>query len=309
MDVVADILHALRLRGTVYFRARFHAPWGMVVPRGAFANFHVVTDGTCWVRGRAGSTFVRLGRGDMAVFPRGDTHALSCAPDAAMAPAASFLERTRRETEHGVVFGESGEPTTGLICGHFEYDRELTHPLFETLDEMLIVKSRQDSGDGWLVTAADLAANASAADEPGSSAVVDRLAEALLIQALAAYVVQRADGAAFLHALNDRQIGRVLALMHEDIARNWTLDSLAASASLSRSHFAERFRALVGETPMVYLARWRMIRARELLRATRRPLGDISEAVGYTSEFAFAKAFKKITGETPGAVRKGGNWD
>jgi len=126
----------------------------------------------------------------------------------------------------------------------------------------------------------------------------------LFIQALAAHVATLDERESFLAAMQDRQIGHALGIMHADIAHDWTLDKLARAAAMSRSHFAERFRALVGESPMIYLARWRMIKARELLQQTRRSIPDVSEAVGYRSEFAFSKAFKKITGDTPGSVRR-----
>lgn len=304
MDILADVLQTMKLRGTVYFRASFHAPWGMDIAAGQFANFHIVTDGSCWLRNHHDGSLHELCKGDIAMFPHGTHHALTCTPDAETMPAPTLLKATQREAPDGIIFGGDGQATTALICGHFEYDRKLPHPLFDTLDELILVSSGSLPKDDWIATAAELASQVSAAAAPGASAVADRLAEALFIQALTAYIEQREDRESFLGALYDRQISRALALMHEDIACNWTLADLAKAVAMSRSQFAERFRLLVGEPPMIYLARWRMLRARELLRETRRPLADISEAVGYRSEFAFSKAFKKIVGEPPGAIRR-----
>jgi transcriptional regulator GlxA family with amidase domain len=228
----------------------------------------------------------------------------ACTPEAETIPATALLEGTQRNSSDGMAFGGDGKATTALICGHFEYDRKLPHPLFDTLADLILVTAESVPQQDWIATAAGLAAQVSAAAAPGVNAVVDRLAEALFIQALTAYVGQREDRASFIGALSDRQISYALSLIHDDIAHNWTLTSLADAAAMSRSQFAERFRTLVGEPPIVYLARWRMMRARELLAETRRPIADISEAVGYRSECAFSKAFKKITGETPGAIRR-----
>ena len=302
MDALSDILQTLRLRGTVYFHARFHAPWGMRIPDGQIANFHLVTDGVCWLRSGEDAPLVELRRGDMAIFPRGNTHSLLYEKEATAVPAKEILNAPR--SGNSLSFGGEGAATTSLICGHFEYDREYPHPLFESLDAFIHIPGKKISDAGCLTTASELAANLSEKNHPGAHAVVDRLAEALFIQALVAHVESRPDGAGFLGAMQDRQIGKTLNLMHQDIAREWTLTELASAASMSRSVFSARFRALVGESPMFYLAHWRMLKARELLLDTSLTLGRISERVGYRSEFAFSKAFKKRLGHTPGYVRR-----
>jgi AraC family transcriptional regulator, activator of mtrCDE len=304
MDILSDILQTMKLRGTAYFRASFHSPWGMDIAAGQFANFHVVLDGSCWLRNHADGRLHELTAGDIAMFPHGSPHALSCTPECETVPATTLLESTQREASDGTVFGGDGRATTTLVCGHFEYDRKLSHPLFETLDDLITVSPDTDSRPGWAITAAELASQISAGSTPGAAAIADRLAEALFIQALTGYIAERDDSESFLGALFDRQISQALSLMHEDIAYNWTLERLAQTVAMSRSQFAQRFRLLVGETPMLYLARWRMLRAHELLVATQRPLVDVAEAVGYRSEFAFSKAFKKIVGRPPGAVRR-----
>jgi len=304
MDVLSDIFRALRLRGAVYFRAAFHAPWGMQIPKGRFASFHVVCDGSCWLRIGDTNELIEMGKGDIVVFPQGDSHALLCEPDAEAVLAPQLISPPKEDGSSGpLAFGGAGSATTSLICGHFEYFRDPPHPLFETLPS--IVHVRGDNGDGgWIVAASALAAEVSAGGETAINTAVDRLGEALLIQTLSTYIRSRADHESFLGAIQDRHIGHAIGLMHGDIAHDWNLNDLAEAASMSRSVFSERFRRMVGTPPMIYLARWRMLKARELLVDTGLPVAEISERVGYSSEFAFSKAFKKNLGETPGEVRK-----
>jgi len=304
MDVLSDIFRTLRLRGAVYFRAAFHAPWGMKIPDGRFASFHVVCDGSCWLRTGDGEDLVEMGKGDIVVFPRGHAHSLLCEPDAEAVLAQQLISTPKQDAApDSVAFGGNGTVTTSLICGHFEYFRDFPHPLFETLPP--VVHLRGEEGDGsWIIAASALAAEVSSGGESAINTAVDRLGEALLIQTLGTYIRSREDQASFLGAIQDRHIGQAISLMHEDIAHDWNLTELAEAASMSRSVFSERFRRMVGTPPMVYLARWRMLKARELLVDTGLPVAEVSERVGYRSEFAFSKAFKKNLGETPGEVRK-----
>ena len=307
MDVLSDIFSALRLRGAVYFRAAFHAPWGMTIPDGRLASFHVVCAGSCWLRVETSGDLVELSQGDIVIFPRGQGHTLLCEPNADAVLAQQLTSSPKQDvSDNAIAFGGGGSATTSLICGHFEYQRELPHPLFETLPA--VVHLRGSDGDGsWVIAASALAAEVSAAGESTINTAVDRLGEALLIQTLSTYISSREDEESFLGAIQDRHIGLVISLMHGDVSHDWNLSELAEAALMSRSVFSERFRRLVGTSPMLYLARWRMLKARELLMDTALPIAEISERVGYRSEFAFSKAFKRNLGETPGAVRKSVN--
>ena len=305
MDILSDILQTLKLRGTVYFHASFHAPWGMTIPEGEFANFHIVTDGTCWMKPAQDQNPIPVGEGDVLIFPRGESHILCDDPRSEAIQANDLLSCPRWVADlAGIAFGGDGARTTRLICGHFEYDRDFPHPLFESLDPCIHIKAGEATDTSLIAQASKLAADLSRHARPGNDAVVDRLAEALFIQAMVAHVRNRDDSDSFLVAVQDQHIGQALKLLHADMAHEWTLPELAKACHMSRSVFAERFRALVGEPPMVYLARWRMLKARELLVGTTLPICDIAETVGYQSEFAFAKAFKKIVGNTPGSLRR-----
>jgi AraC-like DNA-binding protein len=278
----------------------------MEIPSGPFVNFHVVTHGECWIDTLNPRPPVRLARGDVALFPHGDGHLLLHEPGARAMPAKQMVNRPAcNNAGDGRGSGGPEPASTSLICGHFEYDSEFSHPLFDTLQSCIRVRTDGSRDCDWLATVSEMAAGISANDSnPAMSAVADRLAEALLIQTLATHVQNMDDQEGFLVAIRDRHIGKALALMHRNFAHDWTLRELADAALMSRSVFTDRFRKLVGESPILYLARWRMLKARELLSDTNIAIGKISSAVGYRSEFAFSRAFKKLLGMTPGSIRK-----
>ncbi len=211
--------------------------------------------------------------------------------------------------EFGPVFGAKDAEATGkqttLICGHFEYDRSGAHPLFGGLPQTISLSSSDDAHREWLATVSKLALVESQQSEQGSRAIVDRLAEVLLIQILRAHSQSQDTPGHFLAALHDPRLRRSLEAMHSEPARAWTPETLAATASMSRSKFAERFHDIVGLAPIQYLTQWRMLCARRQLRtAPHLSTAKIAEEVGYTSEWAFAKAFKRMFGVGPGAVRE-----
>ena len=177
--------------------------------------------------------------------------------------------------------------------------------MFETLPSVVHVTASKHGDANWLTTAGHLAVAESTANRSGAAAVVDRLAEALLDPGPTRLRGGDDQGGAssFLAAIQDRSVGRALNLIHQEITRDWNLSELAREAGVSRSVFTERFRALVGESPMVYVARWRMLKARELLLDTSLSVAQVAHAVGYQSEFSLTKAFKRLFGITPGAVR------
>jgi AraC-like DNA-binding protein len=300
MDVVAEVLRALDLRGTVYFRADFRAPWGMSIQGTGVANFHIVVRGACTLRDHH-NRLTTLGPGDIALFPRGDAHALKSSPDTPSVPAAELLAAPRQQ-EATKVFGGEGTPTT-LICGHFELDDPAGHPLARTLPEAMVVRADEHEDPSWVQTATDLAARESERSDGAASPIVDRLAEVLLAQVLRAYLVRHADDPGFLAALRDGGLARALEAMHTSPEKPWTVDELARVATMSRSSFIASFSDKVGEPPMRYLTRWRMLVAQDLLRGDA-TLGSIAERVGYQSEFAFAKAFKRVMGMPPGQARR-----
>ena len=301
MDVLTDVLRALRLRGTAYFRADFRAPWGMAIDRQDVASFHVVVEGTCFATW-ADADPCALNRGDILVFPHGQSHALLDAWDTEAVPAAELLA-TQRHAERGPEFGGTGERTE-IICGHFELDRGGSHPLLAALPRVLVLRRGEGTDPEWVATATRLAVLEADSGRAGSSAVVDRIAEALMIQLIRAHAERSGHSSGFLAALGDRMLGPALAAMHQDPGAAWSVEDLARRIGASRSAFAARFKEMLGNTPMQYLTEWRMYGARELLREGALSTAQIAERVGYQSEFAFAKAYKRVFGEGPGATRR-----
>ncbi len=303
-DLLSDTLRALRLRGTIYFQADFASPWGMDFSASSVANFHLVVSGSCWFRGPEGKG-EELHRGDAIVFPHGHPHQLASAPNEQVIAAPTFIETARREDRGQVVYGGEGDRAT-LICGHFELDTRGGHPLMSALPSQIVLRSGSEQEPRYLIAACELAVAEGERSGLGSSAIVDRLAEVALIEIIRAHALSLPEPAGFLAALADDSIATALAMMHREPDRAWTVEDLASEVAMSRSAFSDLFTSLVGIPPMRYLTLWRMHRARELLETTPSPIADVANCVGYQSEWAFAKAYKRIFGEGPGKARRAG---
>lgn len=304
MDVLTDVLRTLRLRGTVYFQADFCAPWGMDIKGGSVANFHVVVRGNCWVRSSQLKAALPVSAGDLIVFPHGDRHALLHAPDGDALPAETVLSSARGTTpDHRTVYGGQGSATT-LICGHFECERAGGHPLLSALPGLIHISQANNPNADWMTTATQLTLLESASDRQGSAAVVDRLAEILLIQVVRSYMEQHPTTDGFLVAISDVSLSAALSLIHSQPAHPWSVHKLARKIGMSRSAFAARFKEVMGISPMQYLTHWRMQKARELFLTEDHSVATVAELVGYQGEWSFAKAFKRIFGVGPGSVRR-----
>ena len=299
MDVLGDILQLIRLRGTVYFQSDFAAPWGMTMDTGSLAVFHMVVRGNCWLWTADSPKPIPLGGGDLVVFTQGDAHWLSDQPQGNCVPGQSVIQ--------GIADGrplfQNGTICTTLFCGHFEFDRDLHHPLLQSLPPLIHLRGAEQHQGTWLETAVSLITLETKSPQPGTAVVVDRLAEILFIQVLRAYMAQaQPDG--YWAALNDREISQALTFLHAQPETAWTLEAIAQRIGMSRSAFAGRFKQLVGETPMRYLTGWRMQKARELLRETNLPLTAVAHQVGYNSQAAFIRAFHREFRQNPGAMRR-----
>lgn len=303
MDVLSDVLSSIHLGGGVYFRCEMTSPWGMAIPRTEVADFHVIVRGQCWLRLPGRAEPVLLQGGDVVAFLHGGAHGLLDAPDSPEQPAAEILEGQNLDHFGPVRHGGGGAPVS-MLCGYFEFDRNSAHPLVAALPPFLHLRGTGISEFSWLQTALNFMIHETMAAKPGSEAVVGRLAGVLFVQMVRAYLEQTESPPAVLAAIADRQIGAVLSLMHKAPERAWSLELLAREAGMSRSALASRFHQLVGDTPIQYLTMWRMQIARRLLAESALVTGAIAERVGYQSEAAFAKAFKKVVGMGPGAFRK-----
>jgi AraC-like DNA-binding protein len=304
VDPLGEALHFLRMSGVLYCHSECTAPWGVALPQLAGClMLHVVTSGHCWLEAE-GTEPRRLQPGDLALVPHGQGHRLVHEPGAAVVKLFDApLERLNERYETLRIDG--GGSTTSMVCGVVRFDHLTAHHLITVLPRVLVVEASGSAQSEWMHSTLRLLALEARQMRPGAQAVVSRLADILLIQAIRAWIEQEpAAQGGWLGALKDRQIGRALALVHRDPARNWALGSLAAEVGLSRSAFAARFTQLVGLPPMQYLGRWRMHVAMARLQEHDDGLAELAGRVGYQSEAAFSRAFKRHMGVAPGAIQK-----
>lgn len=303
MDVLSDVLNSIHLGGGVRFRCEMSAPWGMAMPPSPVAEFHVIVRGNGWLRMPDQAEPVAIQGGDVIAFLHGGAHGLVDAPEGEVHPVDEIVEGQNMENFGPVTHGGGGQRAS-ILCGYFEFDRDSLHPLVAALPPFIHLRGAEISELSWLQTALNFMIHETRAARPGAEAVVSRLAGVLFVMMVRAYLEKSDSPPAMLVAIADRQVGAALALMHKDPARAWTLDTLARGAGMSRSALAVRFHQLVGDTPIQYLTMWRMQQARKLLRESASSLAAIAERVGYQSEAAFSKAFKKVVGTGPGAYRR-----
>ena len=296
-DPLSDIFDLIRLTSCVYFQRDFHAPWGMRIEGTGFAQFHVVTRGSCEVE--CGGHWHNCSAGDVLVFPNGAAHTLADCQgrDAVAGPEvmASF--------SGDAPYFDEGPISARIICGHYAHRHDINHPVMTELPEFLHVRGFDLGPADTLAALPALVAELSS-PTAGSMAVVERYAEILLIQVLRIHAGRQASPSGFLAAVMDQRISRALSRIHRDFAADIGLEALAAEAALSRSAFAQRFRDLAGMAPITYLTKWRMLAAGGLLRTSDLPIASISTEVGYSSDIAFARAFKREFGVTPSSYRR-----
>ena len=302
-DPLGEALHFVRMNGAFYCRSELTAPWGMTLPAmPGYLWFHVVASGALWIAGDDVEG-LWLQRGDLALVTHGGGHALRSERSA---PAPDILALPRdvvSERYELLRHGGGGAPTV-LVCGAVRFEHPAARNLVALLPRTLVVASSERTE--WMQSILALMAVEAKALRPGGEAVITRLADILVIQAIRAWIESDAEAAqrGWLGALRDRQIGRAIALIHREPGRALSIASLAREVAMSRSAFAARFTQLVGEPVMQYAARWRMEVAREALVAERATVAELAGRLGYRSEAAFSRAFKRVLGTAPGAVKR-----
>lgn len=304
-DSLGEALHTLRMTGTFYSRCEFTAPWALGLPAlPGCLMFHVVISGRCWLE-VAGAEPQRLQPGDLALVPHGEGHRLATEPG--MPGPDLFDVPSDRLSERYEILRQGGAgPPTSLVCGTVRFDHPAAHHLLSLLPRRIVVEAADVPQIAWMQSTIRFMAAEATSLRPGGETVITRLADILVIQAIRVWLDQDpAARSGWLGALRDRQVGQALSLMHRDPAHPWTVASLATSVAMSRSAFSARFTDLVGESPMHYLTRWRMRVALEWLRADSSSVGEVALRLGYRSEAAFSRAFKRSVGVSPGAARRG----
>jgi AraC-like DNA-binding protein len=294
------------------------APWGLL--RGAedanevvahssalrnlpsqFAHFGMVSRGNCWLSVKGIPDPLPLTGGDCFLLAPASTYALRDNP---RTHARSFCEAAPRNGSNVIHYGGGGAPTT-IISGWFSFGPMAVKPLKRLLPELILVKADQAQSLALHATL-QLLASEMAEPAPGSEVMVNRLADILFIQCVRAHIASSSENckSGWLRAIFDPKIGVALKAMHERVDSPWTVETLAASAGMSRSAFALRFKELLGETPLEYLTNWRMYKATGLLRENDRKLFEVAKSVGYDSDAAFSKAFKRVLGVAPKEYRR-----
>ena len=318
MDVLSSVLQNVRLTGAVFFDVRAHEPFvaetpdmkaiGKAVMPGSehVIPFHIMLRGSCWIESTCDShPPVKFEEGDVVIYPNGHGHAFVTTLGERSAPELGMY---RRVDDHplpfAVALNDGGAWSTRFVCGYLGLDPLPFNPLMEALPDHVLAK-RPAEANHIEVDLINEAVGELTADRSGGEAILARLSELLFVRVLRRYIEDMPHYAVgWLAGLKDPQIGKALLYIHADPARQMTLDDLAHRAGMSRSAFADRFAACVGDTPMHYLARWRMSIASQLLKQTHKPLREIAEHVGYSSESAFQRAFKNIVGHPPGKWRR-----
>jgi AraC-like DNA-binding protein len=303
VNTIGDSLHLLRFTGALYCQADLTAPWGVAFPAmEPTMMLPVVLTGRCVLE--IGGARHTLEAGSAALITRGAPHRLLSAPDAPSTGLFDIPVERVGETYERMRFGGGGERTQ-IAYAAMTVDEPLTARLVAELPDLIRVDAWDDGGSGAFATVLRLLAHEAQTLEPGGEAVMTRLADVLVIHVLRQWL-STSDRATtgWLAALRDPHVGRALGRLHARPEHDWTLVELARQAGMSRSAFAERFTVLLGEPPMRYLARWRLEQAYTALTTTTDPVAAISRRVGYGSEAAFGRAFKRHHGTSPGAVRR-----
>ncbi|KAB8167684.1 helix-turn-helix domain-containing protein [Streptomyces sp. 3MP-14] len=302
MDVLSDAIAVMRTGVPHSSRTCRSAPWGMRFPASEGAGFHVVLQGSCWLLPPEGGEPLALSAGDVVFLAQGGAYGLADAPDTPLVPVVRRGEEWVWEAPQE----PGGGPTTLLLCGAYRLSRARPHPLLAELPPVVHLPARIGAHRA-LRGAVDLLGGELEAPGPGSDAAIPALLDTLLLYILRAWLADHSEQATtgWAAALADPAIADALDAIHRDPAHPWTVAELGRLAGLSRAAFARRFATVVGQPPLAYLTWWRMTVAGRLLDSTDAPLRVVAQRSGYSSEFAFAKAFRRELGMSPGQYRNG----
>ncbi|HXS81622.1 MAG TPA: AraC family transcriptional regulator [Methylomirabilota bacterium] len=326
-DTLSDLLRAVRLTGAVFYYVKGYPPWAVENPHVReiipsimpgvehMIMFHALVRGTCWA-GTSDEPPIPMQAGDVVLFPQGDPHIMSSAPGLrAMSGGVGFFSQRPPQLPYALsVKSESlttthvdddPEQSAKVVCGFLGLDARPFNPLLASLPRVLRVPGSTMGADSWVATLMRAVVTEADAKRPGGEAVLARMSEMLFVEALRRYVdTLPAEETGWLAGTRDPAVGRALSLIHEHPSESWTVERLSEDVGLSRSSLHERFMQLIGQPPMQYLTNWRMQLAASRLRDTSAKLMEVASDVGYESEAAFSRAFKRVSGLSPGAWRK-----
>jgi AraC-like DNA-binding protein len=314
MDALSEALVAVHMTGAIFFRMECTAPWAFEVPplsdvapvlspgTERLVSYHLMTEGKATAR--FGETDVAIAAGDVLVIPHGDGHRVSNGRPARVAGNGSALDRYLAGTPSLVRMGGGGEPTR-FVCGFFGCERHADRLFLSGLPQVIKVNLRQDARGRWLEGSIRHLVGEAESGRPGGSVLLSKMAEALFIETLRRYMEQLPpEQTGWLAAARDPVVGAAIAAMHRAPGEPWTIDALAEEAGASRTVLVERFATYLGEAPLAYLTRWRLQLAARRLVSSRDTVLQVALDVGYASEAAFSRAFRREFGMPPGRHRR-----
>lgn len=315
MDVLSEMLKAVKLDGGVFFNGEFSTPWCAREPDSCTMAtylsarskhviiFHLIIEGRGYARIGQDDRPVPLVAGDIVMFPHGDGHLMGNGPPVTPVDSAQQLREVLAEGRMLSQFGGGGE-LTKLICGYLTCDPRLSHILLAGLPSIITINIRDNPSGQWLENSLRYSVDHADVTRPGGEAVLARLSEVLFIETLRRYIARLPpEHNGWLAGVRDPEVGKALALLHREPARSWTIAVLANEVGTSRSVLAERFRQYLSETPIAYLTRWRLQLGAQLLTSTNQSVAQIAAEVGYESEPAFNRAFKRKFSLPPARFR------
>jgi AraC-like DNA-binding protein len=302
MDVLADVLNTLELKGWLSSRREVETPWRYDFAASKDSMFHILSFGGAYLEVEGQAEPIRVEDGDVVLFPTGHPHSLYDDPTSPLTRLVHLDYNPQRG--YAVVFREGPGPKPLLLCGAFHFDYPNNFPLLHRLPNLIHVRGTQGRVEEGFSDIVRMIARESASQRHGADVMLNRLTELLFIHVIRLWIDQQAEASVgWVGALRDQTISTALGLIHQSPAHKWTVSELAEAVALSRSAFSARFAELVGEPPMTYLTRWRMLRATRLLKNDV-GMETIAELLGYESEPAFRKAFKREIGIPPAQYRR-----
>ncbi len=300
MDALGDILRIIRLQGSVYFNACFCSSWGLSMERSHYSMFHIIVKGDAWLQMDSLKEPMHLQAGDIVFFPKGAAHTIAEQKNTDCISGSKVVDAYAR----GETVFDGNQEVFNIVCGYVEYTNYLTHPFIENLPQLIHINTEMRTKFVWLDSVIQQIVIESKEKSPGAKALIDKFTEVLFMQIIRVYAEEMNTQQGYLSALMDKQLSHALALIHSESDKDWSIELLADEVGMSRSSLYSRFNDYIGMPPMKYLYEWRMLEAKQKIESSNKAIGLIAEEVGYHSDSAFQKAFKRFFNFTPASLRK-----
>jgi AraC-like DNA-binding protein len=305
MDILSNILDQIDLSSSFYYRTSFGGKWGLSMPKDeTTARFHIVSKGSFWLFVEQEKYHTEIKEGDILIVFRGLEHKMSDGKKSKILSEIEF-NNSSHLTDSGVLnFGDQSSKVTNIICGHFSFAKNKTHPFLSSLPNILHIKKEDNNHSSWLTMILDFIDFESKNSKAGTEIILKKLTEIIFIQAFRVYLETNKQEISYFNLINDSYAKKALDSIHMNPSEKWTLEKLALIAGMSRTNFSKHFKSISGITPIEYLTNWRLERAKDMLTTTDIPIAEIANTVGYEASEYFQKIFKKNVGVTPSTFRK-----